>query len=86
MQENIIVFPEPPPGDKAEMPTLPVSLTPLGQQDAGATQPEAERPWNVPFGRNPFFTGRGPLLERLHAQLSRSQRAALTHPDRPPAA
>jgi eukaryotic-like serine/threonine-protein kinase len=50
-----------------------------GQQDAGATQPEAERPWNVPFGRNPFFTGRGPLLERLHAQLSRSQRAALTH-------
>ncbi len=79
MQDNIIVFPEPPSGDKAEMPTLPVSLTPLDQQDAGAIQPEAERPWNVPFGRNPFFTGRGPLLERLHAQLSRSQRAALTH-------
>jgi len=34
-----------------------------GQQDHGATQLEAERPWNVPFGRNPFFTGRGLLLE-----------------------
>jgi predicted ATPase/DNA-binding CsgD family transcriptional regulator len=31
MQDNIIVFPEPPPGDNAQlvMPTLPVSLTPL---------------------------------------------------------
>jgi tetratricopeptide (TPR) repeat protein len=50
-----------------------------GRQDAAATQPEGERPWNVPFGRNPFFTGRGRLLERLHMELSRSQRAALTH-------
>src|SRR5258708_6810841 len=33
--------------------------------------------WNVPFARNLFFTGRGPLLERLHEQLSRSHSAAL---------
>jgi len=39
---------------------------------------EREQPWNVPFGRNPFFTGRGQLLERLHAQLFHDQRAALT--------
>lgn len=42
-----------------------------------ASRPHAEGPWNVPFLRNPFFTGRGPLLERLHEQLSSSQRAAL---------
>jgi tetratricopeptide (TPR) repeat protein len=47
------------------------------QRDAAATRPAVERPWNVPFGRNPFFTGRGQLLERLHAELSRSQRVAL---------
>ena len=31
MQDNIIVFPEPPPGDKAQLvtPALPVPLTPL---------------------------------------------------------
>ena len=34
--------------------------------------------WNVPFRRNPFFTGRTSLLERLHDQLNRSQSAALT--------
>ncbi|HLX59132.1 MAG TPA: tetratricopeptide repeat protein [Ktedonobacteraceae bacterium] len=34
--------------------------------------------WNVPFGRNPFFTGRAQLLERLHEQLSHSHSAALT--------
>jgi transcriptional regulator with XRE-family HTH domain len=39
---------------------------------------EPEQPWNVPFARNPFFTGRSQLLERLHEQLSHSKRAALT--------
>jgi class 3 adenylate cyclase/Tfp pilus assembly protein PilF/DNA-binding XRE family transcriptional regulator len=34
--------------------------------------------WNVPFRRNPFFTGRISLLERLHDQLNRGQSAALT--------
>src|SRR5258708_27024309 len=33
--------------------------------------------WNVPFARNLFFTGRGPLLERLHEQLCQSHSAAL---------
>ncbi len=26
--------------------------------------------WNVPYRRNPFFTGREQLLERLHDRLS----------------
>ncbi len=34
--------------------------------------------WNVPFRRNPFFTGRADLLERLHEQLVQNHRAALT--------
>jgi tetratricopeptide (TPR) repeat protein len=48
---------------------VPQLITPSEQQ--------AERPWNVPFGRNPFFTGRGALLEQLHEQLSRNHSAAL---------
>jgi tetratricopeptide (TPR) repeat protein/tRNA A-37 threonylcarbamoyl transferase component Bud32 len=58
---------------------LATAAMPLtGQQNAAATRTQAEWLWNVPFGRNPFFTGRGRLLERLHMQLSGSQRAALT--------
>ncbi len=34
--------------------------------------------WNVPFRRNPFFTGRTTLLERLRGQLDQTYRAALT--------
>jgi tetratricopeptide (TPR) repeat protein/transcriptional regulator with XRE-family HTH domain len=34
--------------------------------------------WSVPLPRNPFFTGREPILERLHAQLGLDQRVALT--------
>jgi serine/threonine protein kinase/Tfp pilus assembly protein PilF len=48
--------------------------TPL---ESAVSEPQTERPWNVPFGRNLFFTGRGQLLERLHEQLSRSHNAAL---------
>src|SRR5581483_822401 len=36
--------------------------------------------WNVPFARNPFFTGRDSLLERLHAHLHTTQAAALSQP------
>jgi len=38
----------------------------------------ATRVWTVPFMRNPFFTGREPLLTLLHEQLSSTRMAALT--------
>lgn len=37
---------------------------------------ELSRPWNVPFSRNPFFTGRSDLLTTLHEQLNKGQQAA----------
>src|SRR5260221_4184216 len=36
--------------------------------------------WNIPNARNPFFTGREPLLALLHKRLSTARTAALTHP------
>lgn len=36
--------------------------------------------FHVPFPRNPFFTGREELLERLHARLQDSQTAVLGQP------
>jgi len=57
------------------------SIVPPPPQEVGSKpEPrlEAEAPWNVPFARNPFFTGRAQLLERLHQLLNRSQRAALS--------
>src|SRR5258708_23170263 len=57
--------------------TPTASSVPSSHSARNGSKPEAERCWNVPFGRNPFFTGRGPLLERLHEQLPRSHSAAL---------
>ena len=34
--------------------------------------------WNVPYQRNPFFTGREQILEQLHKELGRSQAVGLT--------
>jgi tetratricopeptide (TPR) repeat protein len=39
---------------------------------------EPQRLWNVPFRRNPFFTGRTDLLAMLHDQLNQNRSAALT--------
>src|SRR5579864_7254433 len=60
--------------------TTPASASPvsgsLNASEQVARHPIG-RPWNVPFGRNPFFTGRGALLARLHEQLSGTGSAAL---------
>jgi tetratricopeptide (TPR) repeat protein/transcriptional regulator with XRE-family HTH domain len=34
--------------------------------------------WHVPYARNPFFTGRGEILETLHQRLAGKQAVALT--------
>src|SRR3981081_4684804 len=36
--------------------------------------------WNVPYRRNPFFTGREKLLHHLHENLTTSKEAILTQP------
>ncbi len=36
--------------------------------------------WNVPYRRNPFFTGREALLQQLHDYLTQETTAALTQP------
>ncbi len=53
--------------------------TGVDKQSATSTPhaPAAEDLWHVPYPRNPFFTGRETLLQRLHAQLHREQSMAL---------
>ncbi len=58
----------------------PGDIFPQQEVVSSKPRPEAERPWNVPFLRNPFFTGRGQLLERLHEHLYNARRAALNQP------
>jgi hypothetical protein len=36
--------------------------------------------WNVPYRRNPYFTGREEILARLHEQLHANKATALTQP------
>jgi tetratricopeptide (TPR) repeat protein len=46
-----------------------------------STQQETSQPasaWNVPYLRNPFFTGREELLKQLHDNLTQNKTAALT--------
>jgi tetratricopeptide (TPR) repeat protein/transcriptional regulator with XRE-family HTH domain len=59
-------------------------------KDLGLLQEEATRSsepsteanshsfWNVPYRRNPFFTGREEILKQLHDKLTTTQSAALT--------
>jgi tetratricopeptide (TPR) repeat protein len=39
---------------------------------------EEEPPWMVPYGRNPYFTGRDDILNTLYRQLHDSQTAAIS--------
>jgi hypothetical protein len=40
--------------------------------------PQSAPAWNVPYLRNPFFTGREELLKQLHDNLTQNKAAALT--------
>jgi NB-ARC domain-containing protein len=55
---------------KANPPASPVS----SQQGTSQSAPA----WNVPYLRNPFFTGREELLKQLHDNLTQNKAAALT--------
>ena len=43
-------------------------------------QPAPSLVWNLPYTRNPLFTGRDKLLQQLHANLTGSKTAILTQP------
>ncbi|MGH2496287.1 MAG: hypothetical protein ACRDIV_16445, partial [Ktedonobacteraceae bacterium] len=36
--------------------------------------------WNVPYRRNPYFTGRNAVILTIHNMLSSSKKTALTQP------
>src|SRR3989442_12801150 len=63
-----------------ELNTKPPSLPPSPSVPAPVnedTTPPKEL-WNVPYRRNPFFTGREELLKQLHDNLTATKSAALT--------
>jgi len=49
-------------------------------QDKAASSTQPERVWNVPYRRNPFFTGREDQLKQLREQLTTGKTTALTQP------
>jgi tetratricopeptide (TPR) repeat protein len=63
-------------GDHA---TVHIVYNPPAPSAATAPTPP-QRLWNVPFARNPFFTGREDLLKQLHIQLHTTQTAAVSQP------
>ncbi len=52
----------------------------LERQEQQQRQPAQSLVWNLPYTRNPLFTGRDKLLQQLHANLTASKAAVLTQP------
>ncbi len=53
----------------------------VGEGGTPTQAPSIEAPstlWAMPYPRNPFFTGRDPLLEQLHQQLAHEHRVAFS--------
>jgi tetratricopeptide (TPR) repeat protein/transcriptional regulator with XRE-family HTH domain len=50
----------------------------LSAKELGLVRQGSELIWNVPYRRNPFFTGRQAVLEYLHETLTSKRTAALT--------
>jgi hypothetical protein len=48
--------------------------------DGSVPSPAPQRVWNLPYPRNPFFTGRTELLTQLAATLHANQPTALSQP------
>ena len=58
-------------------------ISPLPPASSMPAQQETSLPasaWNVPYVRNPFFTGREELLKQLHENLAQNKAAASTQP------
>jgi len=54
------------------------SATPLIPSSVNQESTSPKAIWNVPYRRNPFFTGRETLIKQLHDQLTTTKTAALT--------
>jgi len=48
------------------------------EQAIATFNPQMQNIWNIPYRRNPFFTGREELLDQLHHILTKNKFAALT--------
>jgi tetratricopeptide (TPR) repeat protein len=57
-----------------ELKAKPPASSVASQQETTQSAPA----WNVPYLRNPFFTGREELLKQLHDNLTQNKAAALT--------
>lgn len=56
---------------------LPEPIT--THSDPEVPQPQPAIHWNVPYARNPFFTGRDALLQDLHQRFSQAQTTTTSH-------
>src|SRR5579859_1978280 len=65
--------------DLAAKPALPLS-TPSSVPTQPQETSSSQTVWNVPYRRNPFFTGREDILNQLHQYFIQAQTAALTQP------
>lgn len=57
---------------------LGLSVAEPGESSQSSAKVDALSLWNVPYRRNPLFTGRKRVLRQLHDRLMTSQSAALT--------
>jgi tetratricopeptide (TPR) repeat protein len=66
-----------PQSSSSSIPLLQPPVTPSEHPQGSALLPAI---WNVPYTRNPFFTGRDELLSLIHTQFQTNQIAALSQP------
>jgi transcriptional regulator with XRE-family HTH domain len=54
----------------AYLPTLDITEVVVSEEPSVTSSSQASSLWNVPFSRNPYFTGRDHILEHLHNVLT----------------
>jgi TIR domain len=64
------------PGQAGNLEAVNASTT--AQASQTITPKPSQLIWNIPFERNPYFTGRGDILTNLHNALNKGKTAALT--------
>src|SRR5260370_1634495 len=62
----------------SELGLVPENEDDNDEQILASPHPQTQMIWNLPYRRNPFFTGREEILAHLHSVLTDNQTAALT--------